>query len=154
MSRFDRGSLSAAGLLGVMLVLGVVSGIALERWVLRPERQPSMAHEMRMPRERFDPANVRTRFSDQLAATLALTADQRRAVDSVLRLQQDRTRAVMRETQPRLRDVVRETEAAMQSVLTPDQWRRWQELRQERMDRRPRRPMGGSPDIRNRPGEP
>lgn len=151
MAGIERGSLSAAALIVVMLLLGALSGIALDRWVLRPDEPAAAMHDMRMAPGRFDPANVRTRFSRQLADALALSGDQRRAVDSILRLQQERTRAVMRETQPRLRDVVRETETAMRSILTPEQWQRWQELRQERMERRPRRPMRESLDTRNEP---
>lgn len=125
----------------VMLLLGVVSGIALDRWVLRPDREVAMGRPGGMARERFDPAQARTRFSGQLARELGLSASQRVVVDSLLRLQQVRARAVMREAQPRLREVTAETETAIRAVLTEDQWNRWQELRRERSGRRPpRRP--------------
>lgn len=139
MTRFDRGSLAAAAVMVVMLLLGVVSGIALDRWVLRPERALTMGRPGSMPRERFDPARARTRFSDQLARELELSAEQRVAVDSLLRLQQMRVRAVMGESQPRLQEVAAETESAIRTVLTDEQWNRWQEIRRERGGRRPRR---------------
>ena len=139
MTRFDRGSLAAAAVMVVMLLLGVVSGIALDRWVLRPERTLTMGRPGAMPRERFDPARARTRFSDQLARELELSAEQRVAVDSLLRLQQMRVRAVMGESQPRLQEVAAETESSIRAVLTDEQWNRWQEIRRERGGRRPRR---------------
>lgn len=138
MTRFDRGSLAAAAVMVVMLLLGVVSGIALDRWVLRPERALTMGRPGAMPRERFDPARARTRFSDQLARELELSAEQRVAVDSLLRLQQMRVRAVMGESQPRLQEVAAETESSIRAVLTDEQWNRWQEIRRERGGRRPR----------------
>jgi hypothetical protein len=137
MTRFDRGTMSAAAVMVVMLLLGVVCGVALDRWVLRPNREMALDRAGGMPRERFDPARARTRFSGQLAAELGLSAEQRAAVDSLLRQQQVRARAVMRETQPRLREVTVETEAALKAVLTDDQWNRWQEQRRERGRRRP-----------------
>ena len=137
MARFDRGTVSAAAVMVVMLLLGVLCGVALDRWVLRPSRELASDRTGAMPRERFDPARTRTRFSGQLAEALALSAAQRVAVDSLLRQQQVRARAVMRETQPRLREVTAETEAGMKAVLTEEQWSRWQELRSERGRRRP-----------------
>jgi hypothetical protein len=136
MTRFDRGSLAAAAVMVVMLLLGVVSGVALDRWVLRPDREHAMGRPGGMARERFDPARARSRFSGQLARELGLSPDQRVVVDSLLRLQQVRVRAVMREAQPRLREVTTETETAIRAVLTEDQWARWQELRRERSGRR------------------
>ncbi len=136
MTRLDRGSFVAAAVMIVMLLLGVVSGIALDRWVLRPDRELAMGRPGGMARERFDPARARSRFSGQLARELGLSAEQRVVVDSILRLQQVRARAVMRESQPRLREVTAATEAAIRRVLTEEQWNRWQELRRERGSRR------------------
>lgn len=137
MTRLDRGSLSAAAVLVVMLLLGIVSGVALDRWVLRPDRELATGRSGAMPRERFDPTRARTRFSGQLAQELGLSAQQQAAVDSLLRLQQVRARTLMRETRPRLREVTAETESGIRAVLTEDQWNRWQELRRERGGRRP-----------------
>jgi hypothetical protein len=137
MTRFDRGSLSAAAVLVVMLLLGILSGVALDRWVLRPDRELAAGRSSAMPRERFDPTRARARFSGQLAQELGLSAGQQAAVDSLLRLQEVRARALMRETRPRLREVTTETEAGIRAVLTQDQWSRWLELRRERGGRRP-----------------
>ena len=137
MTRLDRGSLLAAAVMVVMLLLGVISGIALDRWVLRPDRELAMGRPAGPGRERFDPARARSRFSGQLARELGLSAGQRVAVDSLLRLQQVRVRAVMRESQPRLRELTAETESSIRMVLTEDQWKRWEELRRERGGRRP-----------------
>jgi len=137
MPRSDRGALLAAVLLGVMLLLGIVSGVALERWVISPERpEVAMRRGPGMPGRGMDPAAVRGRFSRQLARELDLDSAQARAVDSLLRQQQARVRAAVRESQPRLREITRETETGIRAVLSTEQWNRWQELRRERTSRR------------------
>lgn len=135
--RIDRGTVSAAAVLVVMLLLGIVSGVALDRWVLRPDRELAVGRSGAMPRERFDPTRARDRFSGQLARELGLSRDQQAAVDSLLRLQQVRARTLMRETRPRIRELTLETEASIRAVLTEEQWNRWQALRRERGGRRP-----------------
>ena len=67
-----------------------------------------------------------------------VTIAQAQAVDSLLREQQTRVRATMRESQPRLREIARETESRIRTVLSTEQWNRWQELRRERTSRRRR----------------
>src|SRR5690606_33576254 len=130
MPRFDRGALLAAVLMVVMLLLGVVSGVALERWVIAPERPEVGARRAPAgPARRIDPAAVRGRYSRQLARELNLDSAQAQAVDSLLREQQTRVRATMRESQPRLREIARETESRIRTVLSTEQWNRWQELR-------------------------
>lgn len=136
MIRFDRGAVQAALLLVATLILGVVAGVALDRWVLRPGRDAVTAMPGMDQRPRFDPAGMRMRFSNQLARELGLEPAQRLAIDSLLRLQQSRARAVMIEREPELRRIAAETRTAIRGILTEEQWKRWQELRERRMPRR------------------
>jgi hypothetical protein len=139
MTRIDRGSLFAAGLVAVTLLLGIVCGIALDRWALRPAQRVARPGAMRgdAPRQ-FDPADARLQFSRRLASQLELTADQQRKVDSLLARQQAEARAVMRETRPRLEEVTARTQAGLRTILTPAQLEKWETLRRERPQRRQR----------------
>ena len=142
MIRFDRSSLLAASLLLVTLLFGVIGGVALDRWLLRPgvhASGPRVAIPRRMGEQRFDPARLRSEFGGQLARELGLTADQRARVDSILQRQQARSRALMRQMAPELQRLADSTRAELREVLTPGQWERMQQLRAERMGRRGRR---------------
>ncbi len=144
MIRFDRSSLIAAALLLATLVLGVVGGIALDRWALRPDAHAAGA-QMAMPRrmgDRFDPARLRTEYSGQLARALDLTPEQRVRVDSILQRQTARSRALMRQVAPELQRLADSTRAELRAVLTPGQWERMERFRAERTGRRGRREGG------------
>ena len=135
----DRNSVLAAGLVVVTLVLGIVSGVALDRWMLRPGREFT---ERPMPgrpggmRGRFDPGQFRERLGAQLTKELRLTEEQRVKVDSILSAQQAKSRGVMEEVRPRLQMVAESTQAAIREVLTPEQQEQLQKVREERMEER------------------
>ena len=139
MTRIDRSSLVAAGVVAVTLLLGIVCGIALDRWALRP---PERTAQRGMPRgpaaPRFDPANTRMQFSRRLARELELTAEQSRRVDSLLARQQVEARAIMSEARPRLEEVTARTQSELRAILTPEQLARWEAMRRERAPRRMR----------------
>ena len=142
MIRFDRSSLLAGALLVVTLVFGVVGGVALDRWLLRPGAHaagPRTAFPRRMGEQRADPVRLRSEFSGQLARALDLTPGQRARVDSILQRQQSRSRALMRQMAPELQRLADSTRAELRQVLTPEQWDRMQQLRSERTGRRMRR---------------
>lgn len=132
----DRGSLLAGGLVLVTLLLGIVSGIAIDRWLLRDERPRTVApFRATEAQARFDPARFRTRFTGQLSRELNLTADQRVRVESLLVRRQAEARSVMREMSPRLAEVSAKTEAELRKVLTDEQWRKFRERTLERRRR-------------------
>jgi hypothetical protein len=132
MTRTDRGSLMLAGLAAVTLILGVVCGVALDRWVLRPGHRGGRFAFDGGPGHRFDAARYRTQFTERLARDLELTADQRAKVETLFTRQQEDARAVMREIRPRLDQVTARTQDELQVILTPAQLRRWDELKRER----------------------
>lgn len=142
MIRFDRNSLLAGSLLAVTLVFGVVGGVALDRWLLRPGAHaagPRPGFPRRMGEQRADPVRLRSEFSGQLARALDLTPDQRVRVDSILQRQQSRSRALMRQMAPELRRLADSTRAELRQVLTPEQWERMQQLRSKQTGGRMRR---------------
>ena len=139
MTRIDRSSLFAAGVVIVTLLLGIVCGIALDRWALSPAERTAQRGIPRGPgAPRFDPANDRMQFSRRLARELELTADQRRLVDSLLARQQVEARAIMSETRPRLEEVTARTQSELRAILTPEQVGKWEAMRRDRPARRSR----------------
>ena len=141
----DRNSVLAAGLVVVTLLLGIVSGVAIDRWLLRPPREFAGPGPGRMPaggeRRRFDPGQFREQLSAQLAKELELSAEQRVKVDSILSAQQMKSRELMGEVRPKLQVVAESTQAALRKVLTADQQEELRKLREERMRKVRRGPM-------------
>ena len=139
MTPVDRNSVLAAGLVVVTLLLGIVSGVALDRWMFRPGREfagrPGPGRPGQMRRQ-FDPGQFRERLGEQLTKELWLTSQQRVKVDSILAAQQAKSREVMEEVRPRLQTVAESTQAAIREVLTPEQQEQLQKLREERMRNR------------------
>ena len=135
-TRLDRGSLLAAGLIVVMLLVGVAGGVALDRWLLRP-RPGARGPAAWMRDGRFDPARVRDRAAGRLARELHLTAEQRVKLDSLMRLQQRQAAELMQSIRPRLDSVTARTQAELRAVLTESQRRTFDSLRRERPRRQP-----------------
>lgn len=132
MPRFEREALLAAVLLVVTLLVGVAGGVALERFVLRERRPSMMARSPGMGAMPRDPAELRLRYTRQLASALELTPEQRRTADSLIRLQQQEARAAMRALRPRLDSINARTEQEIRTLLTPEQRQRWEQFRARR----------------------
>ena len=133
-TRPDRGSLLAAALIVVTLIVGVAGGVALDRWVLRPHRPGARAQIGWAADGRFDPARVRARASGRLTEELHLTTEQHARVDSLMRRQQREAAGIMGELRPRLDSVTARTQAELRTVLTAEQWQRFESLRGGRRD--------------------
>jgi len=69
---------------------------------------------------------------DELSERLQLTADQKTKVQEIFNDTREQLRAVRRETEPRMEEIRRQADGRLQTVLTPDQWERFQRLREER----------------------
>lgn len=83
---------------------------------------------------------------DELAERLQLTAEQKAKVQEIFSDTREQLRAVRRETEPRMQEIRRQADGRLQTVLTSEQWQRFQRIREERQ-RRGRGPRGG-PDER------
>jgi Spy/CpxP family protein refolding chaperone len=79
---------------------------------------------------------------DELADRLQLTADQKTKVQEIFSDTREQLRTVRQETEPRMEEIRRQADGRLQTVLTPDQWQKFQRLR----DERGRRGRGGPRD--------
>ena len=76
---------------------------------------------------------------DELSERLQLTADQKTKVQEIFSDTRDQIRGVRQEMDPRLSEIRRQADGRLQTVLTPEQWQRFQKLRDEhRRSRGPR----------------
>ena len=78
---------------------------------------------------------------DELAERLQLTADQKSKVQEILGDTREQLRAARQEMEPRMSEIRRQADGRLQTVLTPEQWQKFQRMREERQ-RRGRGPRG------------
>src|SRR6185503_19336738 len=69
---------------------------------------------------------------DELSERLQLTADQKTKVQEIFNDTREQLRSVRREIEPRMEEIRRQADGRLQTVLTPEQWERFQRLRDER----------------------
>lgn len=72
---------------------------------------------------------------DELSEKLELTADQKSKVQEIFGDTREQLRAVRQETEPRMSEIRRQADGRLQTVLTPEQWQKFQKLREERQRR-------------------
>lgn len=82
---------------------------------------------------------------DELAHRLQLTADQKTKVQQILSDSREELRALRRESEPRVAEIRRQADGRLQTVLTPEQWQQFQNMRDNMRQRRGRGPRGDSP---------
>jgi Spy/CpxP family protein refolding chaperone len=124
-------------------VVGVLAGVALDRYLLRPHHSPRpwpglMEAGPDAPPGRFgtDSARrqgfeaMRKRIVERMSGQLDLSTGQRQQLDSILEKQGAAFEAIRHETEPRLRSLVDSTMTAVNQILNPDQQAKWQTLRQ------------------------
>ena len=102
------------------------------------------------------PPGMRGPNLDQLVQQLNLTDDQKAKVKTILDTQNQKMRDLRNDTslapeerRPKIQSIREETTAQMKTVLTPDQFEKWQKMTQR--NRRPGGP-GGPPPGGERPG--
>ena len=79
---------------------------------------------------------------DELSERLQLTADQKTKVQEIFNDTREQVRAVRRESEPKMDEIRRQADGRLQTVLTPEQWQKFQTVREEF---RPRRGGRGGP---------
>lgn len=109
----------------IIFVLGFAAGI-LALNVYR-----SFARD-RHPRDRFE----------QISEKLQLTDDQKTKVHEIFTDTREQLRAVRRESEPKVNEIRRQADGRLQTVLSPEQWEKFQSIREEF---RPRRGGRGGP---------
>jgi len=116
---------------GIIFVLGFVAGI-LALNVYR-----GLAHRGWPPGNRIE----------MLADRLQLTEDQKTKVQEIFSDTREQLRGLRKESQPRVDEIRRQADGRLQTVLTPEQWQKFQTVREEMRSRRGGR--GGRQDLRN-----
>ena len=118
----NRWQVRAAAL--IIFVLGFAAGILalnVYRGLARVER-----------RDRFE----------QMSEQLQLTDDQKPKVQQIFSDTREQLRALRRESEPKVTEIRRQADGRLQTVLTPEQWQKFQTIRDEF---RPRRGGRGGP---------
>ena len=72
---------------------------------------------------------------DELSDRLKLTADQKTKVQEIFSDTREQLRAARQEMEPRMAEIRRQADGRLQTVLTPEQWQKFQRLRDERQRR-------------------
>jgi len=73
---------------------------------------------------------------DQFATRLQLNADQKTKVQQIFGDARQQLQTLRKESEPRVNDIRQQTDQQLQQVLTPDQWKKFQQMRDEIRGRR------------------
>ena len=116
---------------GLIFVLGFVAGI-LALNVYR-----GLAHRGGPPGNRME----------MLAERLQLNEEQKTKVQEIFSDTRQELRALRKESEPRMDEIRRRADGRLQTVLTPEQWQKFQTVREEMRSRRGGRggPRGDRP---------
>ena len=79
---------------------------------------------------------------EQMADKLQLNDDQKTKVQQIFSDTREQLRALRRESEPKVDEIRRQADGRLQTVLTPEQWQKFQGMRDEM---RPRRGGRGGP---------
>jgi Spy/CpxP family protein refolding chaperone len=146
-SKWPRGPLLAILVLLVAALAGGVAGVATDRLVLLPRRFDGGRFEHGTGRHGPRDWDFRRRF----AREVGLSEQQQTRIDSIMDRQGRELRAVRRQVQPQVDSIIVRTRRELDSVLTPDQRNKAEEIRRHHP-----RPPGPPPDDfpPDRRGEP
>jgi Spy/CpxP family protein refolding chaperone len=135
----------------LVAIVGGLAGVALDRFVLLPH----MFHGSGFGREHGPGGPPRDReFRARFARDLGLSPEQQIRIDSIMDRQGRELRAVRGQVQPTLDSIIARTRRQVDSVLTPEQRKKAEEIRRKH----PRPPgmfgAGPPPDRPPREGPP
>jgi Spy/CpxP family protein refolding chaperone len=80
-----------------------------------------------------DQANIQA--FDQMLDRLQLTSDQKTQVHQIFTDTRQQLQALRKESDPRVTAIRQQTDDRLQKVLTPDQWKQFQQMKDERRSR-------------------
>ena len=92
---------------------------------------------------RARPATSRGDRFEKMLDRLQLNADQKTQVHQILGETRTRLQALRKEAEPRVNEIRQQTDERLQKVLSPEQWKRFQQEREEGRARGRRREPGG-----------
>jgi len=120
MNNASRNKWQVRGAAILIFLLGFAAGLlALGAYRAWARRAPT-------PADRFD----------QLATRLQLNADQKTKVQQIFGDTRLQLQNLHKESEPRINDIRQQTDQRLQQVLTPDQWKKFQQMRDEIRGRR------------------
>jgi Spy/CpxP family protein refolding chaperone len=122
----------------VAAILIFVLGLAAGALGLNAYRRWSRAHYETNRQDRFE----------QMLDRLQLNADQKTQVHQILGDTRTRLQALRKESEPKVNEIRQQTDERLQKVLSPEQWKRFQ---QERDELRSRGRRGREPGNRPQP---
>lgn len=122
MENKDQRKWQIRGAVLVIFWLGFLAG-ALTLNIYRSSRPPSF-NEAR--RERFE----------QMMNRLKLTSEQRTQVNQILNETRQKFIDFRKQSQPGFKEIRQQNDARLQEILTPDQWKQWQQMANDMRQRR------------------
>jgi Spy/CpxP family protein refolding chaperone len=136
-SKRPAGPLLAILVLFLIAFAGGLAGVVMDRLVLLPRRFEGPAFEHGPGRHPPRDRDFRRRFAQEVG----LSEQQQTRIDSIMDRQGRELRAVRRQVQPQVDSIVVRTRRELDSVLTPEQRQKAEEIR-----RRHPRPPGPPPE--------
>ena len=134
------GRLLAVLVLLLVAVAGGLAGVAIDRRVLLPRKFEG---------HRFEhgpgPHGRDREFRNRFARELGLSTEQRTRIDSIMEHQGRELRAIRHQVQPQLDSIVSRTRQQLDSVLTPEQRKKAEEIRRKHPRPHGPPPADGSP---------
>ena len=139
----SRGGMSpriaAALVLLAVFVLGAAAGVLADRKLSHRDGGRRPEREGRVPSWLNRPESEHRQYWSRIHDRLGLTSDQRAAVDTLLSRRARQLEAARHQMEPEMLRIMQETRAQIDSVLTPEQRQKLEEIRKERRERRERR---------------
>jgi len=137
-----RGSprLVAAIVLLAVFALGAAAGVLADRRLARDRGDRREGRGGRLPSWVNRPESEHRKYWSRLHDQLGLTPDQRVAVDTLLARRARQLDAARHRMEPEMLLIMQTTRAQIDSILTPEQRQKLEEIRKERRERRDRRP--------------
>jgi Spy/CpxP family protein refolding chaperone len=130
---------AAALVLLAVFVLGAAAGVLADRKLGRRDGGRRTEREGRVPSWLNRPESEHRKYWSRIHDRLELTQEQRAAVDTLLSRRARQLEAARHQMEPEMLRIMQETRAQIDSVLTPEQRQKFEEIRKERRERRERR---------------
>jgi len=131
--------IAAALVLLAVFVLGAAAGVLADRKLSHRDGPRGHEREGRVPSWLNRPEAEHRKYWSRIHDQLGLTPDQRAAVDTLLSRRARQLEAARHQMEPEMLRIMQETRAQIDSVLTPEQRVKLEEIRKERRERRERR---------------
>ena len=130
MDTISKSKWQVRGAAVIIFLLGFTAGaLALNAYKRWESRRPTPTRQ-----ERFD----------RMLDTLKLNSDQKTQVHQILADSREQLQALRKEADPKVDVIRQQADERLQKVLTPDQWKQFQQVRTEFQGRGPRGREGNS----------